>query len=173
VIWVVGCNHGIQPRDPDWLGGDAPEAADQKRHFSELLEKIISECRVDFVGEEWGLPDVTTACYLAGKYGATWVNINTCQEDLKQMGIPRDYVAGPYTNEQKESWNRKREQAILANIKGKKGSAERLLIICGFEHLQRLSTLLVEIETIVTPCDYRILPWFRHGMFPENDLQRR
>ncbi len=59
---------------------------------------------------------------------------------------------------------------MLANIKGKKESAERLLIICGFDHLQTLSTLLVEIENTVTPYDYRRLPWFRHEVFPENDL---
>jgi len=36
--YALGRNHGIQPKDPDWLAGDTPEAAEQKRHFAELIE---------------------------------------------------------------------------------------------------------------------------------------
>lgn len=169
MICVVGCNHGIQPRDPDWLGGDTREAAEQKQHFAQLLDKIIIGCEVRFVGEEWGLPDITIAHDLADKHGAMWSNINTSPGDLKQMGIPDDYVKGPYALEQKEMWHRKREHVIFSNIISSKAGAQDLLIICGFDHFEPLAGLLLEVDGVVEPCDYRKLDWYRAGVFPEDD----
>jgi hypothetical protein len=53
VIYVVGCNHGIQvePGDP-WAASDSSEQQEQRNHFAGLLEDIIEEKKIEFIGEE-------------------------------------------------------------------------------------------------------------------------
>ncbi|HTF24922.1 MAG TPA: hypothetical protein VK937_13565 [Candidatus Limnocylindria bacterium] len=92
MIYVFGCNHGIQPKDPDWLAGDTPEAAEQKRHFAELIEASVKTNETKFMAEEWGLICITSAHAIADKHGISWCDINTCFHDLDELGIPRDYV---------------------------------------------------------------------------------
>jgi hypothetical protein len=168
MIYVVGCNHGIQPRDEDWLRGDTPEARDQKSRFTKVIAETIKEGEIQFVGEEWGRVETTIAHELAENCGIPWANINTSTADLKRMGIPCDYVKGPFTPEQKERWHRQREQFMLRRIQENRGAAQNLLIVCGFEHLQPLSDLLRRGGTTVAPVDYRELDWYQPGIFSED-----
>jgi hypothetical protein len=117
MIYVVGCNHGIQPRDPDWLVGDAGEAANQKARFGELIETTIKQGQGKFVAEEWGLSSITRGQAIADRGGIPWSDINTCFHDLAQLGIPRDYVNRDYSKEKKAKWNKDREKVMLENIK--------------------------------------------------------
>ncbi|MGA9055244.1 MAG: hypothetical protein WB763_01905 [Terriglobia bacterium] len=165
MIYVVGCNDGIQPRDQDWLGGDSPEAMAQKAHFAELIERIIQERKIQFVGEEWGLPDITTACASAGTHRIQWVNINASRDDLDRLGIPHDYVKGDFSEAQRRHWHSQREQVMLCKLKENRGEALNVLAVCGFEHMESLAELLridgVAAETV----DYRKMDWYRAGVF--------
>jgi aldehyde:ferredoxin oxidoreductase len=165
MIYVVGCNHGIQPRDEDWLARDSPEANAQKAHFAELIERTIQQGEIQFVGEEWGLSDTTTARASAGTHEIPWVNINTSRDDLDRLGIPHDYVKGNFSEAQKRHWHSQREQVMLCKLKENWGEALNVLAVCGFEHMEPLAELLridgVAAETV----DYRKMDWYRAGVF--------
>ena len=155
MIYVVGCNHGIQPRDPDWLAGDTIEAAEQKNHFAQLIEATVKADGTKFVAEEWGLPSTTSAHSIADKRGIPWFDINTCFHDLDQLGIPRDYVNGSYSTQKKLYWNREREKVMLKRIKaGLKGEPHGI-VICGFEHMSPLVELLRGASIEAEPVNYR------------------
>lgn len=161
VIHVIGCNHGIQPRDPDWLGGDTNGAAEQKARFKQLIEASFISVQAEFVAEEWGLADVTTAHALADRCTIPWCNINTCHQDLDRLGIPHDYVNGDYTPDQKRNWNAEREKVMLRNIKACIESKPNGVVICGFDHMSPLVELLrgdgIEAEEV----NYRKKEWYR------------
>jgi len=168
MIYVVGCNHGIQPRDEDWLGGDWQEAKAQKAAFAGLIERIIQQGEIQFVGEEWGLPDITTACELAETNQVPWVNINTSAEDLDRLGIPQDYVKESFSEAQKRNWHRQREQVMLGRLKENWGEASNALAICGFEHMEPLAGLLRMDGVAAETVDYRKMDWYRPGVFSED-----
>lgn len=161
MIHVVGCNHGIQPRDPDWLTGDTSEAAEQKARFKQLIEATFKAVQAEFVAEEWGLANITTAHALADKCAIPWSNINTCFQDLDRLGIPRDYVNGDYTHDQKHKWNAEREKVMLRNIKACIKSRPNGVVICGFEHMGPLVELLRGDAIEAQAVDYRNEEWYR------------
>jgi hypothetical protein len=165
LIYVVGCNHGIQPIDRDvW---DTPKTLEQRAHFRKLITQIIKE-NDQFVGEEWGLPTMTIAHAAAAENGKIlWANINTSDEELDSMKIPRDYVNGRYPAEQKERWHRQREQVIMKKITEQKGNAKQFVIICGFEHMQPLRDSLRKIYESVESVDYRTMNWYDKHAFPD------
>jgi hypothetical protein len=144
MIYVLGCNHGIQPRDPDWLVGDTNQAAEQRAHFAQLIDTSVNESEAQFVAEEWGLSCTTRAASIADRHGIPWSNVNTSFHDLNELGMPHDYVNGAYSNEEKEKWNRERDKVMLEKIKAAKKEAANGVIICGFEHMDPLVELLEE-----------------------------
>lgn len=161
MIYVVGCNHGIQPRDPDWLAGDAEQAATQKARFGELIDTTVKENEGKFVAEEWGLRDVSRGQFVANKYGIPWSDINTCFHDLDGLGIPRDYVNENHSEEQKQKWNRDREKVMLERIKAARKDLPNGLVICGFEHMDPLVKSLRAEEIEAQPVDYRNRDWYQ------------
>ena len=60
-IIVVGCNHGIQPHDADVVFGDSEQVVEQKNQFANLIESLIKADGIEFIGEEWGLDNPTSA----------------------------------------------------------------------------------------------------------------
>ncbi len=104
MVYVVGCNHGIQPVDPDLF--DNASALQQRAHFRELLSKLITENNAQFVGEEWGLEKKTIAHAIADEKGILWENINTSHEDLDALGISRNYANEGHSAGQMEKWSR-------------------------------------------------------------------
>lgn len=168
MIYVVGCIHGIQPRDEDWLGGDSPEAKEQKSFFTGLIREILAREDIQFVGEEWGRPEITIAHAIADSHGILWANINTSLHELEEMGIPTNYVTGPYTAEQKAQWHRQREQFMLLKIQQERGEAANLLVVSGFEHMQPMSEVLQKLDNRIKTVDYRLLGWYQPRVFAED-----
>jgi hypothetical protein len=168
MIYVVGCNHGIQPQEEDWLGGDSPAAKEQKTHFAELVKHIIEAGKIQFVGEEWGLPEITTAHALADACHIRWENINASWDDLDRLGIPRNYAKGNFTQAQKKHWDSQREHVMLRNLKENQREALNILVVCGFEHMESLASLLRLAGTVVRTVDYRSMNWHRCGVFAED-----
>lgn len=165
-IYVVGCNHGIQVHpDGVWSADDPPEMQEQRKYFAALLEDIIRQKKIEFIGEESGGGEETSAEHLADKYKIQPPrNINTTNADLERMKIPNAYMTEAYSNEQKEHWHHQREQFMLARVREYRGSAENLLIVCGFDHFDRLSGLLQQ-EGEVQQINYRKCKWYRKGVF--------
>ena len=159
MIYIVGCNHGIQPVDADPFDGEQVFA--QRAHFRELIRRLIRENNIQFVGEEWGRDNKTVAHVLAEENGnIPWSNINTSREELDAMKIPRNYGNEAHSPDQIEKWHRQREAVMRKKIAEAKGDAERIVVICGFVHLQPLTELLKKTFELVEPLDYRSRDWY-------------
>ena len=159
MVYVVGCNHGIQPVAPDPFDND--QAKQQRAHFRELLSNLTSKDDIQFVGEEWGCPKKTIAHAIADEKGdIVWENINTSDEELDALGIPRDYANAGHCAEQVAKWHRKREGVMIKKIMEKKGDAGSFIVICGFDHLKPLTELLSEACGGVESVDYRQHVWY-------------
>jgi len=164
MILVVGCNHGIQYRQDPLC--DTPQKTEQKAQFAAFIARTIKDNKIQFVGEEWGLPEVTNARAAAEANGQTlWVNINTSFDELEGMGIPNNYADGDYSAEQKARWNRQREQVMVRKLRENRGTTERLVVICGFDHMLPLTELLRQDCRCVLPMDYRTLRWYDGNAF--------
>jgi hypothetical protein len=168
MIYVIGCNHGIQPGGGIFSLLDSAECQEQRAHFRELIEHILREGEIQFIGEEWGDTETTSTQDLAARSGIAWRNINTSDADKDRMGIPRDYATGPCTEEQKALWNGQREQFMLERIREYQAEAQKLLIICGFTHLESLTELLAQGGKPIQSIDYRTRDWYRPGVFVED-----
>jgi hypothetical protein len=168
---VIGCNHGIQKTtEEDLLPiDDIAEIRTQRLHFSRFLEALVTSAKIQFIGEEWGLPQPSAAQVLSNKKGISWANINTSLEDLNRMEIPRDYVHGRYDPAAKARWTQLREEFMFRRIKENKRGAQHLMVVCGFRHLQPMARLLADLACIVQTIDYRALDWYRAGIFSDDE----
>lgn len=166
MIYVVGCNHGIQlePSGP-FAALDGDDQQKQRALFAALLGDILKKGEIQFVGEEWGDVEPTIADVLAKKCNIPYKNVNTSETDKKRLGIPCNYVEGPFSEEQKEQWHRQREQFMFERIREYRGAARNLLVVCGFTHEERLSSLLVQEGTRPERIDYRKCSWYRPRVF--------
>jgi hypothetical protein len=164
---VVGCNHGIQKANEDDLlpFDNIAEIRMQRFSFRRFLETLVTNTGIQFVGEEWGLPEPSTAQILSREKGIAWANINTSVEDLDKMGIPRGYVHGPYDPADKDHWNQLREGFMLRRVQEMRKGARDILVVCGFHHLQPMAQLLANLTRAVQAIDYRGLEWYRAGIF--------
>jgi hypothetical protein len=164
----VGCNHGIQPRTGGFADYDGAEANEQRQHFKAMLAEICSKNRIQIVLEEDGTLEETAAEQLAISRGVPWENINTTNEDKDRMGIPRNYLTGPFTQQEKTEWNRQRDIFMAEKVVSHRADAENAVIICGFDHLEPLAALLEGKGIPVRVWDYRSFNWYRQGIFPDN-----
>jgi hypothetical protein len=119
---------------------------------------------VQFIAGKWGLTFTTRGHSIADQRGISWSDINTCFHDLDELGIPREYVNGAYSNEGKQEWNSEREKVMLENIKAakkaKKGEANGI-VICGFERMDPLVRLLDGEQIEAGAVDYRKEDWYQ------------
>jgi hypothetical protein len=168
LIHVVGCNHGIQVGIDGFAGLDPAEQNEQRAHFRALLESICEEQAIQIVLEEDGAPEETAGEQLATQRDIPWIDINTSDDDKHQMGIPIDYVTGPYAEDQKNNWNHQRELFMVGKINEHRSEGESLLIICGFAHMQPLADILGQDGTLIQIWDYRNLDWYLLGVFAQD-----
>jgi len=171
IAYVIGCNHGIQGGNEDKLLpiDNIVEIRTQRLSFSRLLEAIVTTDRIQFVGEEWGLPQPSIAQILSDRKNVPWANINTSLEDLDRMGIPRDYVRGRYDRADKDHWNQLRERFMLRRIQENKEGAQNMAVVCGFHHLRPMEHLLANLSYSVQIVDYRDLDWYRADVFCDDE----
>lgn len=165
MVCIVGCNHGIQPARSQLTALDTPDQNDQRAHFEKMLRGILRECEIQIVCEEWGDVEETIAQTMARETQLAWRDINTSNADKDRMGIPRDYVQGPYSDGEKRNWNGLRERFMLDRINEYRADARNLLIVCGFAHLDVLAESLGANDEPVKPVDYRRFDWYRPGVF--------
>jgi hypothetical protein len=165
MIYVVGCDHDIQSSDPVACLEGSPALKQQRDHFRQLVERILSDVKVELVAEEWGRESESFAEALAKKHTVRYVNTNTNSEDLDALEIPSDYTNPiKYTAAQIEAWLQQREGFMLGKICCARGTAKTLLVICGFRHLGPLAEQLGNGERVI-PVDYRKEKWYRDDLF--------
>lgn len=174
---IVGLNHNIQLAEIWKLGIDQGQIEeDQKKRFRQMLEAIVKEREIQFIGEEmdvaafWethkrvmgnlGLPTMqlpaqaqTIACQVANLLGCHYAEIDMTLEERNARNIPRDYTDddSPYPAEQKRKWNEEREQYMVEQAFKNVDDAQNVLILCGSNHAENLSELFRqaghEVET--------------------------
>jgi len=169
MIYVVGCNHGIQAEKIGDTQENTQERTEQRTSYAELIEATLREGEIQFVGEEWGTNGTTIAHAVANKHGIPWANINTSPADLKQMRIHPFYTKLRCPPGRKAKGHDQRERFMLHKIQESRGQAKNLLVICGFDHMLPLSDLLREENAEVKFIDYRNRDWFRRGVFFEDN----
>ena len=168
---IVGLNHNIQLAEIWKLGIDQGQIEEnQKKRFRQMLETIIKECEIQFIGEEmdvaavWEaqkhfmenlavavrrppmqLPDraETIACQVANTLECNYAEIDIQLAQRELRGIPRNYTdeESPYSEEQKRKWNEEREQYMVEHSFKNVGDAQNVLILCGSNHAENLSEL--------------------------------
>lgn len=165
MFYIVGCNHGIQPGTGGFTALDTADQNEQRAYFRAVIQEICVANGIEIVLEEYGDLEETIGNQLADHFRIPWRDINTSNADKDRMGIPQDYVAGPYSDEQRANWNYQREQFMLAKICEYRKNTTDILIICGFDHMRSLALLLAEKGAQVQETDYRRLEWYRSGVF--------
>ncbi|MGH9543667.1 MAG: hypothetical protein ACRD23_00460 [Terriglobales bacterium] len=166
MILVVGCTHGIQPEE-DQQFPDTVQEREQRGKFAVFICRIINDNKIQFVGEEWGLPHTSIAHAVAEAHDQIpWFNINTSLVELREMGIPDNYVGGDYSAEQKAQWNRQREKVMIRKLRDNQRTAKRLIVVCGFDHMLPLTESLRNECRFVQFMDYRTLPWYDGALLP-------
>jgi hypothetical protein len=165
MIFILGCNHGIQPGQSALTALD-PEAMNQQRdHFRALIETIVSDNAIGFIAEEWGDVEQTAASMIASNRKTRWTDINTSEAEKTQMGIPLDYAQGGYEKQQVENWHRQREEFMCDKIKQHRGKSENILVICGSSHLTSLSQFLSQEGEKIVAKDFNQFDWYVAGVF--------
>ena len=164
MILVVGCDHGIQYGEDPLC--DTPAKTQQKARFAGLVDGMIKDNEIEFVGEEWGLEERSAAHVIAESSSQVlWANINTSFAELAEMRIPNDYADGHYTAEQKAEWNRQREQVMIRKLLEHRGTANRMVVVCGFDHMEALAESLRRICKCAKAVDYRRRDWYDENAF--------
>jgi hypothetical protein len=133
-----------------------------------LLEGICEGQAIQIVLEEDGSAEETAGEQIAAQRNIPWIYINTSNDDKTQMGIPINYITGPYTEVQKNNWNHQRELFMVGKINEHRSEGESLLIVCGFAHMQPLTDMLGQDGVLVQQWDYRNFDWYLPGVFAQD-----
>ena len=166
MFYIVGCNHGIQVGTGGFAKFDSADQNEQRAHFMSMLEEICTNRKIKIVLEEDGGPEETAAEQIADRHDIPWHDINTSNEDKDRLGIPRNYVDGPYIDEEKNAWHRQREEFMVERINEYSRGLQNVLVVCGFEHMPHIAELLEQKRAAVEQIDYRALAlWYRAGIF--------
>ena len=138
-IYIVGVKHSLQAAGPvpmyPW-----PHLIEEKVIFRDMLESLIQQHHIQFVGEEWGRFENGTyiesiAVRLSKETGCRYGEIDTfAMRDA--LGVPRDY---PPKDE--GHWNQVREQGMFEQTVSQSAALQNILVICGYDHSRNLEKL--------------------------------
>jgi len=148
---VLGVSHSVQG-DVDFI--DAFDDPD----YRDIVSQIISNDRIDFVGEECAV-NTTDAERIALKLLGAGHYLNVDSEDKKKEGVGNTYVPPAVGELPVHGWvvseNEKREQIWVDLLVER--TAERGLLICGFYHAFSVAAKLFKREFDVDARTY--MPW--------------
>lgn len=162
-VFVVGLNHQIQQRTIRSYGEEIVRLeTDQKVQFANVLERIIRERHVQFVGEEAEHGVEAIAGRVASDLGSRYANIEMPPAERERRSIPRDYTKkdSPYSAEQKLVWQRQREDHMFERAFAEAGEAESVLILCGREHTEPLAERFRQAGHSVEQYDVNREGWY-------------
>jgi hypothetical protein len=174
VIHLLGCDHWLQdpePTEPAKPGSSeafwreiewSPKARQQRKTFSDVIERMIVVENVDFIGEETKHDLNTPALRLASQYRRVYHNIDMPLEERRRDGIPDYYsdVPDQHTKEQIRVWHRAREEYMLRQVQEQRGNSTSLLIICGASHLFPLRDQFAALGELTSVEDITAKDWY-------------
>ena len=167
MVYILGCNHGIQQETVGDNEDTAQVRAEQRTYYKQLIDEIVREGDIRLICEEWPHEGGRTVAHrIADRCGLQWISIDTTPEQLRGMGIATPlYIRLPIPREKKAMWHSMREEVMVCKIKKKRVDAQNLLVVCGFDHMLPLSDRLREGIGGVKIVDYRKMGWYRPGVF--------
>jgi hypothetical protein len=144
-VLILGINHQIQGTEI-WSAGSSltggPERfeRDQKTRFKELLERLITDNRIQFVAEETAHGKLSIAEALRNaKSSFEYSNVDMDPDDREGAGIKPNYENLQTSREQMQSFNLQREQFMFDKTITEAKGVDRLMVICGRNHTAPLA----------------------------------
>lgn len=162
-ILVVGLMHQLQSTAPIYTGDKAIELEEgQKRQYGEMLDRIIKERAVQFIGEETKHGTDSIAQRIARRQKREYANIEMEPTERQAKGIPLGY-ADEDSSLPPEEINRQhkvRERHMFDKTIKEAGGAEGVLILCGRIHTDALAQLFKEAGHTVETYDVNKEGWY-------------
>jgi hypothetical protein len=162
-VLIIGLNHQIQADIVRSMGPDIEQLErEQKDKFTQTIHRVIQQEKAQFVGEEGehGVPLIAER--VAQQLGCKHANVEMAPAERRQRGIPPDYsdLNRPYSQEQRDGWNTKREQYIVQSAIFGAGTSDKVIILCGRDHTDSLATRFRELAHDVETYDLNQEGWY-------------
>lgn len=163
-IHILGINHQVQPADiRSWGSNGLPQKfeQEQKERYAALVETLIAKTGAQIVVEETqhGLDTVTKR--VCDRVKCRPANIEMPPAERTARGIPAAYNENPDTApDDRERWNREREEYMVTKAMAEAGDAESAIVICGRMHVQALAERFSEAGHTVETTDLQDQPWY-------------
>ena len=162
-ILVVGLMHQLQSTTPIYTEGEAAELEEgQKRQYEKMLDRVIKERGVQFIGEEAKHGTDSIAQQIARRQGREYANIEMEPAERQAKGIPPGY-ADEDSSLLTDEINRRhkiREKHMLDKTIELAGGAESVLILCGRIHTDALAQLFKKAGHTVATSDVNKEGWY-------------
>lgn len=126
-----------------------------REQFRLLLQKLVTDDRVDFIGEEIYRERSTFAEHVANSSGARWEPIEMSLKARDELGITEDQKNRPDGIETRVPSDGIREEFMVWKSLQKAGDVQNVLIICGRTHRDALARRFQEAGHEVEPDDVR------------------
>jgi hypothetical protein len=162
MIYILGCDHWLQPAEILDVGDEVRELAERnKRSFSAEIRAIIQPLPLGFVGEECRDNEDTIARLLAAELGWQYRMIDIPGQQRATYGIPETYETVYKANlSEILRCHLIRERYMFERVQAYRGEAANVLAIVGSEHVGRLAKLFTDNGDEVQCKDVTNSSWF-------------
>jgi hypothetical protein len=163
-VLVLGINHQIQPVRI-YSGSTTGELErfeqGQKDRFRDLVQRRITERKVQFVGEEARHGEAAIAKEVCDAERCRYANIEINLDERARRNIPVDYESDPKMSvEQKEAFHQQREEYMFGRAVAEAADADHIIVICGRYHTPGLARRFRATGHQVHEADIQSEPWY-------------
>ncbi len=155
--------HQLQSTTPIYTEGKAAELEEgQKRQYEEMLDRVIKERGVQFIGEEAKHGTDSIAQQIARRQGREYANIEMEPAERQAKGIPPGYADedSSLPTVEIDRLHKTRERHIFDKTMKLAGGAESVLILCGRIHADALAQLFKGAGHTVDTSDVNKESWY-------------
>lgn len=163
-IYVLGIDHEIQT----FCGKRTQEEKDK---FKNLLEMLVREHSIQFVGEECNPDKCTIAKCLASSSNIQWQPIEMSREAREALGIAEeqrnhrqtfDDITCIPSPQKRVLSDGIREEYMVWRTLTKAGDVQNILVLCGSLHAEELYNKFKKHSRNVTVVSLSKCPWYTH-----------
>jgi hypothetical protein len=163
MVHILGCDHYLQEYELQDCQEEIRKIEhDLKKKFYSVIESIICDHAINFVGEECKPAQKTIPRELAAERGCKYAEIDMSSAERERKGITKNYEK--LGNEEQKRCNALREAYMVERVYSESTPEESKLIVCGALHIEGLASIFrkrereVIIRNVLSEewCD---LPW--------------
>lgn len=163
-VFILGLNHQIQSRQILNASTDGKAETfeqDQKERFRCMLQQLIDQHSIQFVGEEARHSEESIAQVVCERAGCRYLNIEMEPQERTLRNIPPGYNEDPNVPQvQKTAWNQARERFMVEKIIAESRDADSVLVICGREHKGALGERFGQLGHTIGISDLEDESWY-------------